>query len=584
MILPTELIEKIYGYLPLEKVVHLSQRIADELYEPNVHTWEKAIDDENDEVFLDFLDKKKEEYEFSHDLMEDVTINGNFEQIRWFYMNKKKFLTNDLTGIILSNKNYDVLEWIFDNHIIDASVDINSLHDDDVEVLKWLSQHKFQFSEQLLYIVIKNSMYDCLRWLYKNHNEIFFNKDVIRNASVHCDFKTLSYLYEVCNFKDFTSIHMEYAVANNRLESCIFFHKRGVKSTPRCFDWAVKNENFNMIRWLYDYNYAGCTYLSMEYAVEAENMELINFLHNISAQCDMKVLRLASRKGNLHIVKWLHDHYDDLFNSDVVDCSFESGNIELAKWFLEDSLMDCSNIAIDIAAEHGHLEMVKWLHEKKPLCCTEEAIDLACQNYRTEIVKWLLENRDDGFTSEAVNFAALNGDLELLKILVQADPSKLTIDAIDIAAEHNNLDVVKLLHEEMNIRMTSEGFNLACENGHFELVKWIEQTYGSLNVDAVEASLKYNNVNIALWLLDRGYKIGFLGLQEIVANRNLNMLKHCYKKEYMPCDITNEMLMALANIALSNHDYKILEFLNSIALEREKKNKKYIKSKKQKKI
>lgn len=566
MILPQELIEKIYCHLPLEKVVRLSQRISDKLYDPSIHSWKWAISKTNDHAIFDFLDKKKKEHEFSCSLMEDITIVDNFNQITWFYINKKKFLTNDLVEIILSNKNYEVLEWILDNDIIEFSTDsiINSLIDDDIQFLKWLEHHNFQFSEQLLYVVIKNNMYDCLRWLYKNHNELFYNKYIIKNASISSDFKTISYLYEVCDFKDFSSIHMEYAVLNNRLESCIFYHKRGIKSTPRCFDWAIKNQNLNIIRWLHDYNYMGCTYLSMEAAVESENMDLLNFLYNISAPCDMKTLRLASKKGNIQIIKWLHERYDNLFNSDTVDCCFESGNIELAKWFLEDSFLDCSNIAIDIAAEHGHLEMVKWLHEKRPLCCTEEAIDLACQNNHTEIVIWLLENRNDGFSPEAVNFAALNGNLELLKILIQADPSQLTSDAIDIAAEYGHISVVKFLHEEMNIRMTSEGFNFACENGHFELVRWILENYNSLNIDAVEASLKHNNVNIALWLFDRGYKIGLPGLQEIISNGNLNMLKHCYKKEYLAYGITKNMVSVLSATALYKHYYKIIEFLNSV--------------------
>ncbi|GMF23376.1 unnamed protein product [Phytophthora lilii] len=118
----------------------------------------------------------------------------------------------------------------------------------------------------------------------------------------------------------------------------------------------------------------------------------------------------ASKKGFVHVVRWLYEEFSDDSDIDM----FEYGEKE--SWR---SPMD--TIAVDAAAaSNGHLDVkqwielqqtVQWLHENRDEGCSAEAMNGAATDGYLEIVKWLQEHRWEGCTAAAIDCAARNGIL-----------------------------------------------------------------------------------------------------------------------------------------------------------------------------
>ena len=99
---------------------------------------------------------------------------------------------------------------------------------------------------------------------------------------------------------------------------------------------------------------------------------------------------LASKYGDLPVIKWLHNN-NYPFTTNAMDNAAYYGHLEVVKWLHENRKEGCTTNAMDFAAENGHLEVVKWLHENRKEGCTKFAMDWAAHNGHLEVVQYLKE-------------------------------------------------------------------------------------------------------------------------------------------------------------------------------------------------
>ena len=73
---------------------------------------------------------------------------------------------------------------------------------------------------------------------------------------------------------------------------------------------------------------------------------------------------LASEKGQIYIVRWLHCNSNGGCSKNAMDNAAKGGHIEVVKWLYEHRKEGCVQSAIKLASEYGHNEVAEWLWKK----------------------------------------------------------------------------------------------------------------------------------------------------------------------------------------------------------------------------
>ena len=225
----------------------------------------------------------------------------------------------------------------------------------------------------------------------------------------------------------------------------------------------------------------------------------------------LKAMLLASRNGQLEIVKYLVEHGADLNakdedNETAFILASKCGHLGIAKFLVETGADVNAEgkfgwTALIYASRRGNLEMVKYLVENVANVNSKydkgwTALMFASENGNLEIVKYLLQNGSDVNAKyenrwTALMYASRRGHLEIVKYLVEygADVnSKYDNDSMTVlmlASENGHIQVVKYFVVEHGSDFNSQDKNKALmsasENGYFEIVKYLAESGADLN-------------------------------------------------------------------------------------------------------
>lgn len=136
-------------------------------------------------------------------------------------------------------------------------------------------------------------------------------------------------------------------------------------------------------------------------------------------------------------------------------CESSDNVIYIKRYVREAMLLKYKDIAIRLASKKGNINIVKYLIEKGAVIDTvdNEAIRRAAENGRLDTVIFLADVGADIHAKyeQALRFSAANGHLEVVRFLISrgADVTVLDNQAIHLASKNGHLEVVKELISHM---------------------------------------------------------------------------------------------------------------------------------------
>lgn len=276
---------------------------------------------------------------------------------------------------------------------------------------------------------------------------------------------------------------LEHALRNNHVKVAQWLHQTMPQFAQEDMKHAaVESGNLELLEWSYRIwpervNLIGPALQSGSVAV----LEWVvrNRLF-ISTSRLYLVPNVASRLGNLDVIKWMIERDMGHFTWDTLHLACSNGHFELVKliveWIVEHRLMrQQSDATIDAICSKGNLEIVQWLSVKIPDCFTEAAMNFAALHGHLDIVVYLHENRTEGCTQLAMDFAAGKGFLNIVQFLHKHRTEGCSTNAMDEAATNGHLHVVKWLHTHRNEGCTDLAIEMAARNGHLDVVQWLHE-------------------------------------------------------------------------------------------------------------
>ena len=265
------------------------------------------------------------------------------------------------------------------------------------------------------------------------------------------------------------------------------------------------------------YSESGVDYLDRSYSTPLHiaayqgHMDIVDYLVS-DAKCDLNCqtdggntpLTLASEHGHLDVVEYLHKCGRTQHVMKALKIACRKGHLHIAKYLIKynpQCIVDTGNMTpLHEACFGGHLSVVKFLVEEHPYdpeCTIENGLTplhLACNYGHLAIAKYLIteQNASPHRTSDTMttplHSATWSGNLELVKYLIneqQCDPCCENISKrtpLHYACLSGQLEVVKylnnhLLEHQLNPESSdTEGnrpLHLACKYGHLHLVQYL---------------------------------------------------------------------------------------------------------------
>ncbi|KAJ3093911.1 hypothetical protein HDU97_008837 [Phlyctochytrium planicorne] len=273
----------------------------------------------------------------------------------------------------------------------------------------------------------------------------------------------------------------------------------------QAFEWgemddAARAGHLNVVTYLRETLKVPFTSDTLQDATWSGNLALVQYLHNLEAECSVDVLSKAFESKNPDVIRFILESYgkrtfafacwndgvktsypelDDLiiktdpqFGFGSVLKSAQEGNLErLSHWFEMLEQANVSNFPFDQVIGKGQLNAVKYLVEEKGIRST----------------------------ANAVFHSAEQRNLEALRYLLDQDPSLSATGAFATACEKGNLDMVKYLHETNQyscINISGPSCNCICSfsesarRGKLEVLQYLRQNCREFDdQEAVECAL-----------------------------------------------------------------------------------------------
>ena len=247
-------------------------------------------------------------------------------------------------------------------------------------------------------------------------------------------------------------------------------------------------------------------------AAENDNYDIMNgllsggFDPNIEGS---KPIIIASRKGNLRMVKLLFKHRSEI-------------NLE----------------ALVSSVKNNHISIVKYLIKKAVFSseCRSKAFRTGVEFNRVEIVEYLIRMRFYGAGSVNTSLGILilgvvHGFSDISKLMLESliDNEKACDSALFYGSLNNQMTIVEHLIENYpkcadNSSNVTRSINAAAEFGHLEMVKYLIENTKSFDKNAIDLSVpaKKGHLKIVEYLFDSGVDSDAQVMEAIMAAADAN--------------------------------------------------------------
>jgi hypothetical protein len=222
---------------------------------------------------------------------------------------------------------------------------------------------------------------------------------------------------------------------------------------------------------------------------------------------------MASRHGNLSMVKFLIDKGFEYRHTVVTQAAAASGNLEVLMYLRS---LDCpwSETIYLAAAAKGHLEILKWAESHGCPWDNSDLFPAAAKSSNRDVYQWL-HDRQCPFKEE-VSFvdACECGNFEFIKFArangATVISEDLLLDLIDCAADRGDLETIKWALDQSKIqKLRIQNIIIAAATGcHMHILEWMESFGGvqGLVHFAIDPASIQGHVDVLKWVVRNGYK------------------------------------------------------------------------------
>ncbi|GAB9476746.1 hypothetical protein Gpo141_00013805 [Globisporangium polare] len=360
-------------------------------------------------------------------------------------------IRNMLYGILsyatTHTKDLELLDWIDDN--FDAKITGSPMTDEggrplgeqgDVEIVKWAISRGHKPAPTIAYGAASKGHWDLLEFMYRRQDVVFYCDEAMSEAasndhifvvrdilydehgycnhgatSAICDaaanghLRIVTYLYNNVGCTWDLSDATDRAATNGHLEIVQFLHANRENSSGRAMDGAVRNRRFDVIKYLHENDFEGCTAQAMVDAIRDDDFETLKLLCEYRGEESVEeALEFVVKRGELKMIKMLCEALPEDFTPSLAS---------------EDEL-------VRIAARGGNLEAIQYFHESKRFPFTPEVMHGAAVKDHLDVVEFLHEHRTEGCKVNTLFECDENWQLRTLEFLCVSCPMKNPADAI----------------------------------------------------------------------------------------------------------------------------------------------------------
>ncbi|KAF4142663.1 Ankyrin repeats (many copies) [Phytophthora infestans] len=381
--------------------------------------------------------------------------------------------------------------------------------------------HRFQFNKALLVeIMIKNKI-----------NVILWGGDDIINAIAEGHGRVAKWLYE--NTPDarrnFDTV-MKYAVLHGDRSLAQWLldvvYTAEPLLPPPSMDDAAAGGHMEMLQWIYDQSYGGCSDNALEGAAKNGRLDMVQWLVEKGiTKGSREAVQAACSEGHLSVVRWLLERGNVPYPHFAMNCAVRQGHLNIVKYLGEVGIASAPSLMLIDAAMNGHLHLIKWLLEKYNALelfpkvdptrfgrSSQTAMDRAANNGHLHVLKFLYsvavemqnEGKSEGptCTSWALQSAASMGHLEVVKWLQKHYPNLCFAPSTTImVARNGNLEMLQWHHDRDDVEWSADVMDSAAENGHLAVVKWLHKNRSEgCTTNAMDYSARNGHLKVVRWL------------------------------------------------------------------------------------
>lgn len=131
---------------------------------------------------------------------------------------------------------------------------------------------------------------------------------------------------------------------------------------------------------------------------------------------------LASRKGHLFAIKWIHDNGESDIHG-ICQTAATHGHLEIVKWTYDGGVDIC--VACNTAAIYGNLDILRWAYETSFLLednIRKHIAHPAAANDHVNVIQWLVNNKFV-FDETTYCLAVANGCMGVIQWMSLNDPN-----------------------------------------------------------------------------------------------------------------------------------------------------------------
>ena len=261
--LPLEICEDIFIYLPFEKVVYLSERIAKKLYNRNKHT------------------------------IKWVVQNNYIGCLKWLYKRDHYFCISYAMFICIEYGKLEMLQWLYklksnadcSTHILHYKINLAARYN-HLDIIKWLDGQGETFSYLAIQWAAENGYLEIVKWLCSKFTELIPSLTLdLAAGNGHLDI--IKWFYE--NRKEIcSSLSIDLAARNGHLDIIKWlYYEKNIETTIFTMSNAAEHGHLDIIKWLYSHTRNYCIYLGLQSAAANNHVHIVDWflLKNSTCNC-----------------------------------------------------------------------------------------------------------------------------------------------------------------------------------------------------------------------------------------------------------------------------------------------------------